>query len=97
MPRSRDKLPFFDANIDSCCIDYNTVCSNCQRSLIGNCNTCFCNSCNVMRRYQKLFIFIIYQYDVYRVQSINIPTSEAIANLKERLLMYGYNQWLAEG
>ncbi|MDB9478004.1 MAG: hypothetical protein ACK6A9_00205 [Dolichospermum sp.] len=50
-----------------------------------------------MRRYQKLFIFIIYQYDVYRLQSINIPTSEAIANLKERLLMYGYKQWLAEG
>jgi hypothetical protein len=35
--------------------------------------------------------------DVYRVQSINIPRSEAIANLKERLLMYGYKQWLAEG
>ncbi|QJB45563.1 DUF3349 domain-containing protein [Dolichospermum flos-aquae] len=35
--------------------------------------------------------------DVYRVQSINIPTSEAIANLKKRLLICGYEQWLEEG
>jgi hypothetical protein len=35
--------------------------------------------------------------DVYRVQSIDIPTSEAIANLKKRLLICGYEQWLEEG
>ena len=35
--------------------------------------------------------------DVYRVQSIDIPTSEAIANLKKRLLICGYEQWLDEG
>ena len=35
--------------------------------------------------------------DVYRVQSIDVPTSEAIANLKERLLICGYKQWLEEG
>lgn len=35
--------------------------------------------------------------DVYRLQSINIPTSEAIANLKKRLLICGYEQWLEEG
>jgi hypothetical protein len=35
--------------------------------------------------------------DVYRVQSIDVPTSEAIANLKERLLVCGYKQWLEEG
>ncbi|MCW9680407.1 hypothetical protein FJR41_006235 [Dolichospermum planctonicum UHCC 0167] len=35
--------------------------------------------------------------DVYRVQSIDVPTSEAIANLKERLFMCGYEQWLEEG
>ncbi|MDD1419498.1 DUF3349 domain-containing protein [Dolichospermum sp. ST_sed1] len=35
--------------------------------------------------------------DVYRVQSVDIPTSEAIANLKERLLICGYEQWLEEG
>jgi hypothetical protein len=42
---------------------YNWFMVNCQRSLIGNCNTCFCNSCNVIRRYQKLFILIIYQFN----------------------------------
>ena len=35
--------------------------------------------------------------DIYRVQSTDIPTSEAIANLKERLLICGYEQWLEEG
>ncbi|MGM3306884.1 DUF3349 domain-containing protein [Anabaena sp. WFMT] len=35
--------------------------------------------------------------DVYRVQSIDIPTPEAIAHLKERLLMCGYEHWLEEG
>ena len=35
--------------------------------------------------------------DVYRVQSIDLPTSEAIANLKKRLLICGYEQWLEEG
>ena len=35
--------------------------------------------------------------DVYRVQSVDVPTSEAIANLKERLLVCGYKQWLEEG
>ncbi|MFN9552764.1 MAG: DUF3349 domain-containing protein [Dolichospermum sp.] len=35
--------------------------------------------------------------DVYRVQSIDVPTSEAIANLKKRLLICGYEQWLEEG
>jgi hypothetical protein len=34
--------------------------------------------------------------DVYRVQSIDVPTSEAIANLKEKLLVCGYEQWLEE-
>jgi hypothetical protein len=34
--------------------------------------------------------------DVYRVQSIDVPTSEAIANLKKRLLICGYEQWLEE-
>ncbi|GAX37492.1 DUF3349 domain-containing protein [Nodularia sp. NIES-3585] len=34
--------------------------------------------------------------DVYRVQSIDVPTPEAIANLKERLFMCGYQQWLEE-
>ncbi len=35
--------------------------------------------------------------DIYRVQSIDIPTPEAIDNLKERLLVCGYEQWLEEG
>jgi diketogulonate reductase-like aldo/keto reductase len=35
--------------------------------------------------------------DVYRVQSIDIPTPEAIANLRARLLVCGYEQWLEEG
>ena len=35
--------------------------------------------------------------DVYRIQSIDVPTSEAIANLKKRLLICGYEQWLEEG
>ncbi|QYX32207.1 DUF3349 domain-containing protein [Sphaerospermopsis torques-reginae] len=35
--------------------------------------------------------------DIYRVQSIDIPTTEAIDNLKERLLICGYEQWLEEG
>ncbi|WP_413172391.1 DUF3349 domain-containing protein [Anabaena azotica] len=34
--------------------------------------------------------------DVYRVQSIDVPTSEAIDNLKERLLVCGYEQWVEE-
>ncbi len=34
--------------------------------------------------------------DVYRVQSIDIPKPEAIANLKENLLSCGYQQWLEE-
>ena len=35
--------------------------------------------------------------DVYRVQSIDVPAPEAIANLKERLLICSYEQWLEEG
>ena len=35
--------------------------------------------------------------DIYRVQSIDIPTPEAIDYLKERLLVCGYEQWLEEG
>ena len=35
--------------------------------------------------------------DVCRVQSVDLPTSEAIANLKKRLLICGYEQWLEEG
>ncbi len=35
--------------------------------------------------------------DIYRVQSIDIPTTEAIDNLKEKLLICGYEQWLEEG
>ena len=35
--------------------------------------------------------------DVYRVLSIDVPTFEAIANLKKRLLICGYEQWLEEG
>lgn len=35
--------------------------------------------------------------DIYQVQSIDIPTPEAIDNLKERLLICGYEQWLEEG
>jgi hypothetical protein len=35
--------------------------------------------------------------DVYRVQPVDVPTSEAIANLKKRLLICGYEQWLEEG
>ena len=35
--------------------------------------------------------------DVYRVQSVDVPTSEAIANLKERLLICGYEKWLEDG
>jgi hypothetical protein len=34
--------------------------------------------------------------DIYCVQSTDIPTSEAIANLKEKLLVCGYEQWLEE-
>jgi len=34
--------------------------------------------------------------DVYRVQSIDIPKAEAIANLKNNLLGCGYQQWLEE-
>jgi diketogulonate reductase-like aldo/keto reductase len=35
--------------------------------------------------------------DVYRVQLIDVPTSEAIANLREKLLICGYEEWLEEG
>ncbi|MBD2500551.1 DUF3349 domain-containing protein [Anabaena azotica] len=34
--------------------------------------------------------------DVYRVQSINIPKADAVANLKNHLLTCGYQQWLEE-
>ncbi|MBW4561230.1 MAG: DUF3349 domain-containing protein [Mojavia pulchra JT2-VF2] len=34
--------------------------------------------------------------DVYRVQSIDIPKAEAIANLKNNLFSCGYQQWLEE-
>jgi hypothetical protein len=34
--------------------------------------------------------------DVYRVQSLDIPKAEAIANLKKHLFSFGYQQWLEE-
>lgn len=34
--------------------------------------------------------------DVYRVQSIDIPKTEAIDNLKKHLFSCGYQQWLEE-
>ncbi|HLP91316.1 MAG TPA: DUF3349 domain-containing protein [Nostocaceae cyanobacterium] len=35
--------------------------------------------------------------DIYRMQSIDIPTPETIANLREKLLKCGYQKWLEEG
>lgn len=35
--------------------------------------------------------------DVYRVKSTDIPSTEAITKVKQRLLACGYEDWLEEG